>query len=46
MEIKESEIWSKDKMDKVKEFISERSKNQSFKRKLKNKWLSLKYRFL
>ena len=42
-ELKESQIWDKDKMKKVREFILSESKKQSPERKLRNQLLSIQY---
>jgi addiction module HigA family antidote len=42
-ELSESQIWSDDKMNKLKEFILTESKKQSPERKLRNELLSIKY---
>lgn len=42
-ELKESEIWDKDKMKKVRDFILTESKKQSPERKLRNQILSIQY---
>jgi plasmid maintenance system antidote protein VapI len=42
-ELKESQIWNEDKMEKVREFILIKSKKQSPDRKLRNEFLSIKY---
>jgi plasmid maintenance system antidote protein VapI len=42
-EVKENQIWSSDKIDKVREFILSESKKQSPERKLRNEFLSIKY---
>ena len=42
-ELKESEIWDKDKLKTIKEFILAESKKQSPERKLRNQLLSIQY---
>ena len=42
-ELSESQIWSDDKINKLKEFILTESKKQSPERKLSNELLSIKY---
>ena len=42
-EIKESQVWNDDKMDKLNQFILSESKKQSPERKLRNELLSIKY---
>lgn len=42
-ELKESDIWNADKMDKLRDFIQAESKKQSPERKLRNEILSIKY---
>ncbi len=43
-EIKPDSIWDKEKMEKVKSQIKSDSKKQSLLRKIKNKYLSIKYK--
>ena len=43
-EITEKEIWKKDELDKVKEYILNKSKKQSPERKLRNELLSIQYK--
>jgi antitoxin HigA-1 len=42
-EIKESQIWNRDKMNKLREFILSESKKQSPEKKLRNEMLAIKY---
>ncbi len=43
IQLEENQIWSEEKLDKLRKFISEESKKQSPDRKLKNEFLSIKY---
>jgi hypothetical protein len=43
-EITPEDIWNKDKMEKIDTFIKCESKKQSIFRKIKNKYLSIKYK--
>lgn len=43
-ELKESQIWNKDKIEKIREVIISESKKQSPERKLRNEMLSIKYK--
>src|SRR6185312_3736650 len=42
-ELEENEVWDKDKLSKIREFILSESEKQSSERKLKNEILSIKY---
>jgi len=42
-ELKESDIWNDDKMNKLREFITTESKKQTPEKKLRNELLSIKY---
>ncbi|CAN5379411.1 hypothetical protein BH09BAC5_BH09BAC5_16210 [soil metagenome] len=42
-EIKESDVWNENKMNKISAFISIESKKQTQERKLRNEFLSIKY---
>ena len=42
-DLKESDIWNEDKMNRIREFILTESKKQSPERKLRNEILSIKY---
>jgi len=44
MEIQPEEIWNNKNLEKVSNFIKEDKNKQSLKRKIRNKYLSIKYR--